>query len=201
MNYWKETHSLPTENFICGYCGRDISSNNGYYYNKSNNAYTSSVFIYICHHCGKPTYINKHRIPYEQIPGPLFGNSFHQEIFGEDQDVFILYEEARKCFSQSAYTSVGLCCRKLLMHIAVSCGAELDLRFVDYVNYLNDNNYIPVNAKGWVDIIRKKGNDANHEIIILNKEDAKKLIMFTQMIIDVIFRMKYEAEKYLEQEE
>lgn len=50
-------------------------------------------------------------------------------------------------------------------------------------------------------LLEKKGNDANHEIIILNKEDAKKLIMFTQMIIDVIFRMKYEAEKYLEQEE
>ena len=109
----------------------------------------------------------------------------------------MLYEEARKCMEIRAFTSVGMCCRKLLMHIAVNCGAKEGQRFIEYVNYLDSNNYIPTNCKDWVDIIRNKGNEANHEIMILNETDAKQLINFIQMIISVIYKMKYEANNYL----
>ena len=80
--------------------------------------------------------------------------------------MFQLYEEARNNMKVMSFTSVGLCCRKLLMHIAVNCGAEENLKFIDYINYLDKNNYIPKNAKMWVDIIRDKGNEANHEIML-----------------------------------
>ena len=50
-----------------------------------------------------------------------------------------------------------------------------------------------------INIIRSKGIEANHEIIILNESDAKQLINFIQMIISVIYKMKFEANKYLNQ--
>ena len=37
--------------------------------------------------------------------------------------------------------------------------------------------YVPPNGKCWVDHIRKKGNEANHEITLMNKTDAEELIV------------------------
>jgi hypothetical protein len=79
-------------------------------------------------------------------------------------DVKDLYDEARQCMTVSAYTYVVLACRKLLMHVGMSRGATPNQRFVDYVDYLEDNHYMPPDARAWVDKIRGKGNNANHEI-------------------------------------
>lgn len=193
MGKWYNLSSIPNRNYICGYCGKDISSFRGYYI--AGNGYSEhngEGYIYICHHCNKPTYISYGN----QTPGSIYGEAFEKEIF-DDELIYMLYEEARKCMEISAFTSVGMCCRKLLMHIAVNCGAKEGQKFIEYVNYLDSNNYIPTNCKEWVDIIRNKGNEANHEIIILNEADAKQLINFIQMLISVIYKMKYEANKYL----
>ena len=39
-----------------------------------------------------------------------------------------------------------------------------------YVDYFEENHFTPPNSRGWVDLIRKKGNEANHEIKIMAKE-------------------------------
>lgn len=193
MNKWHNTSDIRGKNYICGYCGKDINSFRGYYI--SNSGVTTpngEGYIYICHNCNKPTYISNS----EQTPGSMYGEQFEEEIF-DDKLIYLLYEEARKCMKINAYSSVGMCCRKLLMHIAVNCGAKEGQKFIEYVNYLDTNNYIPANCKEWVDIVRNKGNEANHEIIILNEKDAKQLINFIQMIISVIYKMPYQAKKYL----
>ena len=195
MNRWKYIENISSRNYICGHCGRDINSNIGYY-TVDDLDHKNGNYIYICHHCNKPTYISFN----EQVPGSSYGESFDEEIF-DDKLIYSLYEEIRKCMKVNAYTSVGMCCRKLLMHIAVNCGAEEGKTFKEYVDYLDSNNYIPTNCKDWVDIIRSKGNEANHEIIILNEDDAKLLINFIAMIISVIYKMKYEASKYLNNED
>ena len=193
MNKWYAMNHIPSKNYICGYCGKDITSNLGYYtVNDGVNHPNGVGYVYICHHCNKPTYISL----LEQTPGSKYGEQFDEEIF-DDKLTYKLYEEARSCMGVGAYTSVGMCCRKLLMHIAVDCGAKDGLRFIEYVDFLDKKGYIPVNCKSWVDIIRTKGNEANHDIVILNQDDAKQLISFIQIIIYVIYKMKYEASKYL----
>jgi hypothetical protein len=114
----------------------------------------------------------------------LFGNSVQDT---PEQTVQQLYEEARKTTGAGAYTAAVLCCRKLLMHIAVSKGAKAGDSFASYVQFLGDNNYIPPDAKDWVDHIRKKGNEANHEIAIMSREDAEELLAFCEMLLKVIF--------------
>ena len=193
MEEWYSTYKIPNKNFVCGYCGKDINSNRGYFLSANgSHSYDGNGFIYICHHCNKPTFISST----EQVPGAKYGKEFNREIF-DDELIYDLYEEARNCMKAKAYTSVGMCCRKMLMHIGVNCGAEVGKTFKEYVDYLDNNNFIPTNCKEWVDIIRTKGNEATHEIIILNREEATQLIKFTQMIISVIYEMKYEASKYL----
>ena len=73
------------------------------------------------------------------------------------------------------------------MNIAVSKDAQPGLKFIEYVQYLSDQNYIPPDAKGWVDHIRVKGNEATHEITIMTRADAEELIAFIQMLMKVIY--------------
>jgi len=73
------------------------------------------------------------------------------------------------------------------MHIAVEQKAEPGKSFLYYVEFLADNGYVPPNGKGWVDHIRKKGNEANHEIILMTNVDAQELISFSEMLLKFIY--------------
>lgn len=73
------------------------------------------------------------------------------------------------------------------MHIAVSQGAEEGKRFVEYVNFLSDKGYLPPGSKNWVDHIRQKGNEANHEVAIMSRYDAEELISFCELILRFLF--------------
>ena len=72
-------------------------------------------------------------------------------------------------------------------HVAVAKGAQSDKSFIEYVQFLADKNYIPPDAKDWVDLIRQKGNEANHEISIMKSDDAKDLIDFSGMLLRLIY--------------
>lgn len=73
------------------------------------------------------------------------------------------------------------------MNIAVTQGATEGLKFIEYVNYLADEGYIPPNGRGWVDHIRKKGNEATHEIALMQHADAEELITFSEMLLRFIY--------------
>ncbi len=87
----------------------------------------------------------------------------------------------------NCYTATVLICRKMLMNIAVNQGAGEGLKFIEYVNYLAEQGYIPPNGRHWVDHIRKKGNEANHEITSMNQEDGKDLLIFIEMLLKFIY--------------
>jgi hypothetical protein len=71
-------------------------------------------------------------------------------------------------------------------------GAKEGLKFSQYVKYLADEGHIPPKATKWVDYIRNKGNDANHEIEIMAREDAERLIKFSEMLLRIMY--EYPAE-------
>jgi hypothetical protein len=75
------------------------------------------------------------------------------------------------------------------MNISVSEGAEAGKSFVEYVNYLNDNNYIPPKGKGWPDEIRKLGNGANHSIEFNTEAQSKLILIFTEMLLKFIYEL------------
>ena len=81
------------------------------------------------------------------------------------------------------------------MHIAVSKWAKENLRFVEYIDYLENNNYITQWVKEWVDEIRTIGNEANHEIKIMSKEEAENLISFSEMLLKLIYEFPAKARK------
>ncbi|RYF38119.1 MAG: DUF4145 domain-containing protein [Comamonadaceae bacterium] len=73
------------------------------------------------------------------------------------------------------------------MNIAVAQGAKPGETFIKYVEFLAASGYVPPNGKGWVDHIRKKGNEATHEIALMRQADAEELIGFTEMLLKFIY--------------
>jgi len=84
------------------------------------------------------------------------------------------------------------------MHIAVEKGARANEPFAFYVDYLATNHHISPDAKEWVDHIRLKGNEANHEIKLSSEEDAKDLVAFCSMLLKTIFEFPAAIRKKLQ---
>ncbi len=180
---WNHAGNLPSREFNCGHCGAQIASERGYSTQGINvtAAGPRHGYIYICHKCTRPTFFD---LEGNQVPGTPFGESL-PEI--DNRSVNDVYEEARRATSANCYTAAVLCCRKLLMHIAVAKGAVPGETFADYVDYLANKNFVPPDARAWVDHIRKMGNEANHDIVIVKREDAEELLKFVEMLLTLVF--------------
>ncbi|HRH23602.1 MAG TPA: DUF4145 domain-containing protein [Candidatus Magasanikbacteria bacterium] len=180
---WHNQQSFSSQNYQCSHCGNKLTSEKGFFGRREEASLGRPVmeYICICHFCKKPTYIDMDK---KQYPGIAFGNT----VDGiDDESVESLYEEARNCASVNAFTSSAMACRKILMNIAVAKGADENLKFVQYVQFLADNNFVPPDGKGWVDHIKDKGNEANHRIEIVSKENAEELLYFTEMLLTFIY--------------
>ena len=176
---WYHIDDLPPKEYSCGYCSKLIASARGYHTGANGQSSEASHFVYICPNCKKPTYFHHDK----QIPGVAPGN----EVTHVPDNVHHLYFEARNCVAAGCYTSAVLACRKLLMNIAVDQGADEGKNFVHYIEHLANKGFVPPNGKGWVDHIRKKGNEANHEIVLMGKADAEELILFSEMLLKFIY--------------
>jgi len=172
---WTKAETLSPKQFQCGFCGSFIATNQGWRTNHGDEPY----WIRICTHCSRPTYGEGTT----QYPGVAFG----APVMALPPDIDKLYEEARTCCSSSAYTAAVLLLRKLLMNAAVGVGAKAGGTFIGYIEYLSNQGYVPPNGKGWVDHIRLKGNEANHEITLMEKADAEELVVFSEMLLKFIW--------------
>lgn len=191
-DYRWSSKGIMEATYTCGYCGSRVTSNEGMFLGERSSAGTLHnnlpQGVFICTNCKLPSFIYSDT----QIPGVNFGNV----VSDIPEKVNSVYEEARKSFSVGAYTGVILLCRKLLMHVSVDLGANENKRFIEYVDYLKDNHYVPKNSEGWIDAIRKFGNKSTHDIVINTKEDAEKMIKFSEMLL----KMNYEYPALMSQE-
>ena len=117
------------------------------------------------------------------MPGVAPGN----EVDHLPEELEKIYREARNCVAAGAYTASVLTCRKLLMHIGVEQGGNPGESFVFYVDHLANSGFVPPNGCGWVDHIRRRGNEANHEIVLMTQEHAEELISFAEMLLKFIY--------------
>ncbi|NIR31676.1 MAG: DUF4145 domain-containing protein [Gammaproteobacteria bacterium] len=173
---WNNTQTLPSKHYTCGHCDWKVASNLGFFSGRAGERH-----IRICPHCDSPTFFSDRGGM--QVPGVSPGSS----VDGTPRIVQTVYDEARRSLAAGCHTGSVLLCRKLLAHIAVDQGAAANLSFLAYVNFLADKNFVPPNGRGWVDHIRKKGNEATHEITIMTREHAEELVTFLEMLLKFIY--------------
>lgn len=175
---WYHAAKLPSRQWTCGHCNLAVGGAGGFI-TGSPGQINQHRIIYVCPSCQRPTYFEGSK----QVPGVAFGRDVGHlpEMVGK------LYTEARNCMAVNAFTSSVLACRKLLMHIAVQQGAAEGLNFFQYVQYLAGSGFVPPNGRGWVDHIRLKSNEANHEILLMERKDAEDLLTFSEMLLTFVF--------------
>lgn len=178
---WHEMKFLESKSFVCGFCVDRVSSVRGFRLGSNADGSGSQVGgIYICTNCRGPNFFAPNGVRY---PAPAFGTP----VESVPAELAALFEEARRCTSTNAFTAAVLICRKMLINIAVAEGAKTGLKFIEYVNFLAEKGYVPPNGKGWVDHIRKRGNEATHEIALMGETDARELVVFTEMLLKFIY--------------
>src|SRR6266480_86987 len=182
---WPNTETQETgfgsQDYECAFCGRHVSASEGYWLVGEDDGLESTIAI--CPKCNGPTYFQRHTI---QMPAPPFGESVSHI---DNAKIAAIYEEARQCTSHAAYTAAVMLCRKLLMNIAVQQGAQENQSFQAYVEYLDNKGFVPPNGKKWVDAIRRRGNEANHEIQLMGEKDARNIVRFSEMLLRFIYEM------------
>ena len=182
---WDGTKSVSGISYACGYCSKVVGPSKQYINIGKDELYMdiTKARILICPNCNFPTFIDKSIE--KQVPGKILG----ENVKFLPPDIEQLYNEARNCISVNAYTSTVLSCRKMLMNISVSKGAKEGKTFASYITFLEENHYTPPNSHEWVDHIRKKGNEATHEIPSISGPDAEELLEFTEMLLRFVYEM------------
>lgn len=178
---WANIVQFSVKSFRCGYCGDQVASDKGFRLNQQRDSSGALVGgICICPRCNYPTLF----LPSgAQLPGEAVGN----EVQHVPAEVEALYKEARRCAIDGNHTAAVLICRKILMNLAVALNASPGLKFIEYVEYLASQGYVPPNGRHWVDHIRRKGNEATHEIALMSQGDSRELILFIEMLLRFIF--------------
>ena len=174
---WQEVRTIEPASYRCGYCGNDVASKEGWGTNSS-----TSGRIRICPQCNGPTFFSAFAT---QTPGPLHGG----DVSSLPEDIAPLYREARHSITVEAYTGSVMLCRKILMNVSVSKGAPEGLRFVKYVEWLVEQAYVPRGSEGWVQYIKDRGNEANHEIKPMTEGDAIGVLRFTEQLLRNMFEL------------
>ena len=178
---WYAVNTLTPKRFSCGFCDSIVAPNQGYFFESNIGYGTGHYFILICSFCNRPTFFEGPT----QFPHPPTGNPV--ECLSED--VERLYEEARIAATFGAPTAAVMACRKLLMNVAFNKGAPENLKYEQYVDYLDTKGFVPPDGKEWVDEIRSKGNEANHKIPTITEDDAERILVFTEMLLKFIYEM------------
>lgn len=105
-----------------------------------------------------------------------------------------MYRECRKSFSSACYYSVIMVARTMIMHIAADLGATSNLRFVEYIDYLENEEYISRHNRTWVDKIRKLGNQYIHELDEATEDEAKLAIIFIKHLLINVYELPQMAQ-------
>lgn len=147
-------------------------------------------YLYFCNLCGRPTFQDGLQNN-EYFPKKIFGQKIElPEKYKEIQEGF---EELKKCISVNAFTAAVMIGRKLLTIIAYNYPQISDeikkkiennqIKFIECVDELKKINALPFINHYLFDIVRKLGNNANHQLEQRSKDDAKEIYEALELIM------------------
>ena len=181
---WKNTESENSFSFICWNCNNKVASDDGYKtYNEN-----SRKRIYLCPHCNAPNIFDvAGKTPLSPLPG--------KEIKKLPENIKNVYDEVRKCMQSNSFTGAVMLMRKIIMNIAVHEGAEENLKFAQYVEFLCENGVVHKKSKNKAGSVKNLGNDANHKIENRTQEEAQNCFEFIELLLIANYEFADEEEE------
>ena len=181
---WKNADFLISLSFVCWNCGNQVASNKGYKTQQE----TLRKRIYLCPHCDTPNIFDTNgREVLSSLPGG--------EINKLPENIDLIYSEIRKCMQSKCYNGSIMLMRKLIMHIAVEEEAEEGKNFVEYIDYLCRNGFVPKKSANKANSVRILGNSTNHEIENRTEIEAKNCFEFIELLLKVNYEFADEDDE------
>lgn len=194
---WDQPQNVGPLSYTCGFCGDKVGGFQGWFGRVQGNVRNGQGRIYVCTTCSNPSFFlvgaeagsNQVNV-LMQSPMPPYGES----VKHVSPDVGVAYVEARACVSAKAYSAAVIMCRKLLMHIAVDkANAPAGGTFISYLDALENGGFIAPPNRPWIDKIRALGNDANHDLAAMTKEQAEMAVDFASMLLKTLYEYPVRA--------
>lgn len=173
--------------FTCGHCGRQVAGLVLALARDIETGATVNRWLQ-CPHC---------HLPSAECLGTVFPSApFGAHLEGLPKEVEDAYEEARRCYSVSAFTGAELLCRKVLMHVACDKGAKEGETFASYIDHLCNQGYVTPSMKEWVSLIKNHGNASTHRLSPPDRGRAEGTLMFTVQLLRTVYEMASVARKF-----
>lgn len=178
----------PTQTYLCPYCNAVVAGEkkNVITYNGGLNGAIDSHYVLKCPSCAMPTiyYVrNEQTAPCAKVL---------RSVNHLPDNIKTAYEEVRQSIGSDCFTSAVVFARTVIAHVAVDMGAESNLKFVQYVDYLQEKGYVPPTAKEWIDKIRTMANSAIHDLELWKKDDATLIGTFLMYLLIFIYELPNE---------
>ena len=171
--------------YSCGACGQTTNGRVVAYAKREADGANLSLCICSCPEAEPAILIERGGAVVAQLPE---AREF-QAAEGWPPDLTRLFDEAAKAYAAGAYTAVAMVCRKLLMACACHEGDADGKPFVDYVNYITGSVLTFPKAKDAIDKIRGIGNDANHNVQFVSRDNAKRAMSIVTYMLSTIYSL------------
>lgn len=100
-----------------------------------------------------------------------------------------LFDEAARAFAAGAFTATAMVCRKVLMACACQEGDADGKPFTQYVDYIVGTVLTFPRAKEAIDKIRGIGNEANHKVKFVSRDDARRALSIVSYMLSTIYSL------------
>ena len=101
----------------------------------------------------------------------------------------LLFDESAMAFAAGAYTASSMVSRKILMACACHEGDAEGKHFVQYVDFIIDKVLTFPRAKDAIKAIKDIGNDANHVVCFVSREDAQRSLSIVDYMLKTIYSL------------
>ena len=160
--------------YRCGHCDANICVEKGGLHNPG------QYYLANCYRCHVPTIFTRNNKQYPPSRLPI-------TVKGLPEDIGEVYKEVKDCLVIGAWTATNMLARKLLMNVAVDKGAEQNKVFSYYVDWMGNSEWNTTGLKLGLARIKNKGNEANHEIKEVSKEDVEEIFELLTMFLRLVY--------------
>lgn len=171
--------------FVCGSCGKDTNGRVVADLTRACDGAKVAWCICTCRREEPTILVERGGVEVAQFPSAcefVAGQNWPPEL---EQ----LFDEAAKAFAANAFTASTMVCRKLLMATACREGATDGKPFVDYVAFITDSVLTFPKAKDAIDKIRSIGNEANHTLRFVGRDDAARALSIVTYMLNAIYSL------------
>lgn len=144
-------------------------------------SYDSKWWIGVCNYCNRPVLVQNNAVTVYPHPLPSPTDANVPEGIRGDLD------EAKMCFSVSAWRGAAVMARRAMQSAAIEKGATKK-QLVEQIAELAAAGKITVDLKEWADVVRWVGNDAAHPGgDAVSREDAEQVLNLAEQFLHVLY--------------